>query len=467
MVQTSSPEAAIYARVSQDKRSGRSVAEQENESQAACVLNGWAIAEVFRDNDISASRFTTKTRPGWARLVADLEAGRFDVLVLWEPSRGSRDLTAWAVLLDACRRHRVLVHVTSHAHTYDLTKPRDWRSLAEDGVDSAYESEKASQRITRAMHANAVAGRPHGRIAYGYTRQYDPATKQLVSQDIDPVTAPVVREIVTRIGRAEPVITITRDLNDRGVPSPTGRQWQRQIVRRVAMNPAYIGQRIYAGESHSGEWPALVDAESFYAARRVLDDPRRTTTRPGRVKYLLSYLATCGVCGGLLQAAPRKGAPSYYCHASARVAWLDEIVTGVVLDRLDDPELLARLHAPDDATVVEARSQVATLRNRLGEFRDAAAAGELTPSSLAHVETKLLADIQAAEGRASQAGMPLALRDLTGGPDLRERWKRLPVTTQREVVNALLVVKLDRSSGTGRHAAHDYERVRIEWRGTA
>ncbi len=55
----------------------------------------------------------------------------------------------------------------------------------------------------------------------------------------------MVREILTRIARAKPISTITGDLNARDVPSPTEKQWQRQSVRRVALNPTYIGQRLY------------------------------------------------------------------------------------------------------------------------------------------------------------------------------------------------------------------------------
>ena len=86
-------QAAIYARVSQDRlKTARSVAEQEAECRAACEAQGWPVAAVYRDSDRSASRFATKPREQWERLVADLADGRFGVLVLWEPSRGTREL---------------------------------------------------------------------------------------------------------------------------------------------------------------------------------------------------------------------------------------------------------------------------------------------------------------------------------------------------------------------------------------
>jgi len=471
MSQTSIPRAALYGRVSQDKHAGRSVSEQQAESETACKANGWTLTATYSDNDISASRFTTKTRPGWAKLVADLDAGKFDVLVLWEPSRGSRELMAWAALLDACRRHKVLVHVTSHQHTYDLSKPRDWRSLAEDGVDSAYESEKSSQRIRRSMASNAVAGRPHGRAPYGYVRRYDPATKALVAQEIDPQTAPVVREIFRRLAAAEPVSVVTKDLNARGVQPPISKQWYRQNIRKLALNHAYIAQRDYHGEIHQGDWPALVKAEDWYAARRILLDPKRTMTksRPGRFKYLLSYIVRCGVCDEPCQAVQRSDRPAayYFCpksHISAGVEWLDSIITPLVLARLDDKELMAQLSGGDDEAVVAARTEAAELQERLDGFRDAAASGELTAASLAHVEARLLVSIETAKRKATSDAVPSVLRGVAGADDIAQRWERLSIAGRRQIVSTLIEVKLNPSRTRGPAASDDYDRVKIEWR---
>ena len=470
MKQKAALRAALYGRVSQDNKAGRSVSEQNAENRAACTANGWTISATYEDNDVSASRFTTKKRADWTKLVADLDAGSFDVLVLWEPSRGSRELMTWAALLDACRRRNVLVHVTSHQHTYDLSKPRDWRSLAEDGVDSAYESEKASQRIRRAMTANAVAGRPHGRTPYGYVRRYDPLTKALMGQEIDPETAPIVREVFKRFAAAEPVSAVTDDLNARGVPAPAGGKWARQNVRQLALSHTYMAQREYHGEVHGGDWPPLVDAEVWYAARRVLLDPRRVVTKPGRYKYLLSYIVRCGVCGERLQAAPRKGGTAYFCpgsHVSAGVGWLDEIITPIVLARLDDPELLTRLAGGDDQSVLAARAEVVALRERLDGFRDAAASGELTPASLAYLEARLQAEIDVAQKRAASASVPSVLRGLAGAEDIAQRWELLSIAGRRQIVSTLLEVQLDRSRSRGRHSADDFDRVKIEWKGQA
>ncbi len=85
--------AVVYTRVSSDPNErGRSVTEQEAECRAVCERNGWAVAAVYSDNDRSASRYATKSRPEYRNLVRHIESGAADVVVVWESSRGTRSL---------------------------------------------------------------------------------------------------------------------------------------------------------------------------------------------------------------------------------------------------------------------------------------------------------------------------------------------------------------------------------------
>src|SRR5712691_88992 len=161
--------AGLYQRVSRlasaaARDDERSIEQQNDGNREACERRRWTIATVYADEGLSASRFASakggSNRKDFRNALADVQAGKIDVLVMGESSRGSRELENWAGLLNACRAARVLIHVTSHDRTYDLSVGRDWRSLAEDGVDSAYESEKLSVRVKRGKADGLAAGRP-------------------------------------------------------------------------------------------------------------------------------------------------------------------------------------------------------------------------------------------------------------------------------------------------------------------
>ncbi len=215
----------------------RSVSEQHDDNRTEIEANGWLEVADYEDEG-SASRFARKERADWTRLPADIAADMLDVVVMWESSRGSRKLGEWVDFLDLCRERKVLIHVFTHHRTYDMSIGRDWRVLAEDGVDNAYESEKTSERVRRALRDNAANGLPHGICKYGYERIHDPRTGRLLGQRPVPEHAAVCAEIIRRIAAAEPVSAIYHDLVKRGVPAPGGGAWYRRTITKIATSPA-------------------------------------------------------------------------------------------------------------------------------------------------------------------------------------------------------------------------------------
>ncbi|WP_250279885.1 recombinase family protein [Frankia sp. Cppng1_Ct_nod] len=388
--------AAIYARRSaDDEKRGRSVGEQETAGRADCTAHRWSIKDVYCDDGYGASRFSGKQRNEWARLLEDLSAGQFDLLWIWETSRGDRELERWARLLNVCRSRGVLIHVYTHGRTYDVGNARDWRALAEDGVDNAYESEKISLRVRRSM----------------------------------------------------------------------------------AANDHYVARRVYQGQVYAGVWPPLVEEETFAAAQRVLTDPARHRTRPGKARWLLSWVAHCDVCGEPVEvrALPRRPGRVYGCrrgHAYIDREALDEVIIAMVCVRLVQPDVYATLSAqPDDAAVVQAREQVQTLKARLEEYYASAAAGRLSPTGLIKMEEQLLPMIAEAEQAAAALTLPSALRGfvpdsgVTDVADMRARWDALSLPAQKDVLRTLFErITIRRATIRGRGTAFDPDRVDAPWR---
>jgi len=457
--------AGIYARLS--KGFGNSIAEQEAVDRAECERLGWPVVRIYSDK-ISASRFAAKTRGDWARLTADVGEHVFGVLVLAEPSRGDRTPESWMAFLGLCRKKGVLIHITTHHRTYDMDVPRDWRVLAEDGIDAAYESEKISERIRRHVKASASAGRPHGKVPYGYERLYDQRTKVLAGQRPHPQQAPIAAEIITRVSRSEPVIVITRDLNARSIPSPAGGTWSRAMVRTLASNAAYAGQRVWKGTVLPGTWEPLVDAATFSRAQRVLSDAKSQGCRPGRAKWMLSGVALCDTCCAPLVACPRRSdhppRTLYGCpagHAYIRQDWLDDVVTAAMTVLLDDPGIWREMLSSGDAEVLAARAEADRLQVQLDELaRDLS----LSPRTLAIREGELLPAIRAAEKRARDMAAGPALRDLLEvGPGAMEGyWDAMPVQAKKDCVRELLVVRLRPTSRPNPRHEFDPERVVVE-----
>ncbi|WP_290050818.1 recombinase family protein [Amycolatopsis solani] len=465
--------AVRYNRVSDDKRKlSRSVAEQNSEGLAVTVENGWIDGGSFADPDMSASRFAKKKRPEWVKLADEvLPSGKVHVLVLWEPARASRVLSTWALLLERCRDLGVLIHITSHEQTYDLSKPRHWKTLADDGVKAVYDSEETSLRIRRDVRGHAETGRPYGPVLYGYARIYDQTTKDFVEQVIVEEKAAAVREIADWIAAKKSINSLIEHLHKRGIPSPGGRdKWSMTTIRKTVLNPAYIGKRVLQGEVFGpGVWPAILTEKQHLDCVAVLKAEGRAQERDGAVKHLLSGLMVCDRCEAVLRVLPAHGHNYYACKkrcVGVRQSEIEPFVCDVVFARAgrdDFAELLATKDDADEAAKHELEAQ--RLRAALeGYYQQAEPTvpedERLTPGGLARMERHYLPLIEEAERKAKESRVPAVLRAVVG-PGLRGRWPGLDIAQQREVIRTLMTIRV-LPIGRGKRAAPE-DRTLIDW----
>jgi site-specific DNA recombinase len=444
------PAAREYLRVSRDD-SGRlrSPEEQHNDNRRAAEAHGWTLLDPYvEDGAVSASRYGRKARPGYTALVADLEADRFgaSTLVLWEPSRGSRRLSEWARLLELLEDRGVGLFVTSHGRGYDLANPRDRRSLHEDGTDSEYESGKTSVRMKRARAAEAARGLPHGRIPYGFRREYTvtpSGRRELVGQVPDPVEAEVVRELYRRIAEGHSIKGIARDFAARGIERRSGGPFTPAHLRRLAMVAAHAGLRSHHGTLTEGTWEPILDRALWHRVQAILGDPARLTYRPGRARHLLSMIGRCAECGGPIAVINHRGRPTYTCRAKGCIrvaeADLDAAVTDAMLTYLAREEIDYERQDHADEDIAKARDTVAAIRAELDDLADAVGRGDLSATLAARAEPAILRRLRAAEEAERDLSTPSALRSLISpGEDVARRWEAAPISTRREVARLLL-----------------------------
>ena len=440
--------ATFYGRKS-NKDNGKSVAQQRTVFVQDCSREGVAVGQEFADPDRSASRYATRDRPGYAELLTYISSGQCELLVLWEASRGSRKLSEWTLLLDLCRDAGVHIRILDHHRTYNLAEWRDYKTLAEEGIDAHGESERLSGRVRRGRRSGVENGRPGGPAHFGYEHHYDLRGNWL--ETVPNANAAVVTEIVRRVLAREPLLAIARDLTERGVPAPRGEQWYGTTIRDIARNPAYAGKAYYLGlVVGEAPWPRLVSEEDHAEAVVLLSDPGRQVHRGNEQVHLLSGVITCGVCGSCLR--PHKTGRNrirvYCCVArgcmkvAITISHADAFVEAMVLARLAQPDA-SQFFAPPDSTleIATARREERELRARLDALYAEAAAGRLTARALSATASRLeplLADAERKVRRlATEAASPLAhLVDV----DVPARWAGFTARQRREIVAAVCVV---------------------------
>jgi site-specific DNA recombinase len=461
-----STRAAIYARVSSDPRGiGRSTREQVADCEAVAEREGWVVVDIFVDNDKSASRFSNGDRPAYRRLVQYLQDGRADVLLTWEASRTQRDLDAYVKLRDLCRTAGV--RWCYSGRVYDLDRTDDAFVTGLDALLAEREAAQTRDRVLRTVRANANAGRPHGKRVFGYRRVYDEHSGALLDQVVDDDQAAVIREAARRVSSGETPYAVAKDFNARGIRTPAGgKGWDLTQIKRLCTNPTYIAKRVHKGKVVAdATWPAILDEATHYTLVARLGDPKRRTQRDSAVKHLLSGIAVCGVCGGRIRVQKNRGFLAYLCvdgfHVSRREDHVDEFVTTVVIERLSRPDFLDLLVVDEDADVQAARARAAELRARLDGFYDIAAAGDLTPTALARIEATLLPEIEQAERRAHTTALSPVVA-AAARPDIAELWQTLPLSTQREIIDTLMEIRIMKT-GKGRRR-FDPSSIAIDWK---
>jgi site-specific DNA recombinase len=462
---TTTPVVAVreYLRVSRD-RSGRerSPEEQHGDHAGVAAERGWSMGKPYKDVG-SASKYAAKARAGFDQLVADLTANQFgaDMLVLWEGSRGSRRTNEWVRLIELCEDRGVKIFIFTYERVFDPANPYDRADLLELAVKSELASAETSKRTRRAAAATAAAGRPSGRCPYGYRRLYDPVTRKLVAQEEEPAEAAVVRELYKRLHAGHSLRSIAKDFEAKGFRTRSGLVFSVQHLRSLALNPAYNGQRVHdpgrtAGHKLSPKasytaavWPALVTRKVFLAVKQRLTAPERVTTRPGRAVHLLSMIAVCDVCDGVLAARSVDRGQEYTCHRKScvRIGYdeLNTFAEAAIMDYLARPENLAWLTAneDDDEALLAARDLVAEIRAERDDLADQVGSGQLSATLAARAEPGILARLAAAEAREEELSTPAPLRDLIKpGTNVVRQWKDAPMSARREVARFLFAPKV-------------------------
>ncbi len=453
---------ATYCRISDDRAGqGLGVQRQAEDCHALLQARGWVSAGVYVDNDVSA--YSGKPRPRYAELLTAVEVGSVDGIVAWHPDRLHRSPRELEEFIDLVERRRVTV-TTVRAGEWDLSTPSGRGTARILGAVARMESEHKSDRVSRALEQRATQGRSHGRVAYGYRRQHLPDGTRV--EVADEAEAGVVRRIAERLVAGHSLRQIAADLNAAGTPSPTGKEWGKNMVRHVVARERNVGLRVHRGEVvGKGDWPPILDRALWEQVKAVLSDPARKTATSTAAVHLLSGLARCGVCDAPMRASRNRSVQAYRCSARSCVARnradVDAFVTAVVLERLRRPDLLPMLSPADDSTR-RAVAEAAELRSRLDNAADDYADGVIDREQFHRLTERLRPRLEAAQAAARRVDDAPLLEGLVGAPDPARVWEGLPLGRRRAVIDLLLGIRVLRAQQGAR--TFDPRSVEVTWK---
>lgn len=469
---------AIYARLSKD-RSGLSdsVDLQVREAAAHAVDEGWGECLVYTDSDISASRYTTKPRPGYLALVDAIQRGQVEVVIVTEMTRLYRRLEELLELVRLAERTSLRKIAVTDGSGYNLSTGEGIFNAVSAVNTAMLESRKISDRVKRKHRARAEAGLHNGGSRrYGY---------EIDGMTVRESEAEVIRECIERSVAGEPAYLIAKDLNERGVPTAYGKQWRTANLQRLLLSDRIAGVRAHNGARHSAQWPSITTRE---AQERVRVAWGARKPPPGRQRgtrsYLLTGFAYCSKCGGALRGNGRAVRGKYYRRYSCKVmndrsavvgcggtyrnadaleAWVSE----AVLHRFDSSEVAVALAGPEQEDEIgQLVTEIEFHNRKLDDFVDDYASGLLSREQLARAKGRTEGELDNTRKRLSELqSRQIAVR-LPHQP-LRDAWESMNLEWKRSVIQ-LLVGRVTVMPGHPRSARwrewhFDPRCVEIEW----
>ncbi|MGA4290067.1 recombinase family protein [Ralstonia nicotianae] len=266
---------AVYCRVSSDERLDQSFNSIDAQKEAGHAFiksqshEGWiAVGDDYDDPGFSGGNVD---RPALKRLMADIEAGRIDIVVVYKIDRLSRSLADFARMVEVFDRCRV----SFSAVTQQINSATSMGRLMLNVLLSfaQFEREVTGERIRDKIAASKAKGMwMGGRVPLGYDLQ----DRLLVMNDRE---ASLVRRIFDDFVTMRSATLMVRTYAAEGLVTKDGNAFTKQTLGKMLHNRIYLGEIVHKGKSFPGQHEAIVTQAQWDAAHALIASDVRERTR--------------------------------------------------------------------------------------------------------------------------------------------------------------------------------------------
>ena len=243
---------------------------------------GWtAVRERYDDGGFSGG---SMDRPGLKVLLADVAAGKIDVVVIYKIDRLTRSLADFARIVERLEKGSAsFVSVTQSFNT----KTSMGRLMLHVLLSFAqFEREVGAERVRDKIAASKAKGMwMGGTVPLGY----DAIDKKLI---INPTEAETVRANFAKFVETSSVPTTLRWTHQQGLTTKLrhrqgrvvgGAQFHYGSLRCLLSNRTYVGEIAHKGKIHQGQHEPIVERELFDQAQTILGSLSNEAMRQPRL----------------------------------------------------------------------------------------------------------------------------------------------------------------------------------------
>lgn len=355
----------LYVRVSTEEQAihGLSIEAQTAALQAWAAENGHKVVGLYTDAGISARKPASK-RPELQRLLADVRAGKGDLIVFTKLDRWFRNIAEYykvQEILEKCRVDWKTIHEDYDTSTASgRLKVNIMLSVAQDEADRTSERIKAVFETKRMRREPLTGNCPTGYKLEGKKIVKDPETEQAVAAFFQKYLACGSVSVAQR-----------HALDNYGL------RIEYQLASKMLDSPAYYG--FYY--NIDGMTPPYITRDEFDRIQKL----RTRTVRKTKYNrtYLFSGIAVCGECGFRLgpktnakNRVPMYNCPGHYIKRSGctnKTNMSEGKIEAFMIDRIEPEMRRLKVKYQHVAPAKERRDhkqEIATLRGKLSKLKD-------------------------------------------------------------------------------------------------
>jgi DNA invertase Pin-like site-specific DNA recombinase len=283
---------------------------------------GWTLVpDYYDDGGFSGG---SMERPALKRLLADIAAGKIDVIVVYKVDRLSRSLSDFAKMVEIFDANTVsFVSVTQQFNTTTSMGRLTLNILLSF---AQFEREVIGERVRDKVAASKRKGMWMGGCP---PLGYDIVEKKLV---VNPREADLVRHIFQRFLTLRSCTTLARELRAKGYrtksyTTQTGREkigtlMDKGYIYKLLSNPMYLGEIHHKGQIYDGQHAAIVERDLWSAVQAVMQEnshQRANTTRRQTPALLKGILKCSGCQCAMTPTHTRKKGKLYRYYAPSAV----------------------------------------------------------------------------------------------------------------------------------------------------
>ena len=323
--------AALYARYSSDNQREESIVAQLRACREYCKRKNYTIIKEYADE---ACTGTNDNRPQFQQMLADAEAGMFEVVIAHKVDRIGRN--AYDFYKNHHRLQQAGVKMEFAAQEIPDTPEGFFMQAVLTGMSEFY-SRNLSREVQKGKRENILAGKAAGGLPlYGY--DYAPDKKYVINE----TEAVAVRKIFEMYALGQSYKSILEWLNGHGYRTKRGRLFGGNSIYDLLHNRRYIGWSVGGKHRRTGKprnshapdddgviivkgvCPAIVDEELFERVQKKMEANKHKNggRQKAKVPYLLSGYVFCDVCGGAMcggATTNTKGVRTRYYRCSTQM----------------------------------------------------------------------------------------------------------------------------------------------------